>query len=119
MKKRVLAFLCVCALAAGAAAGCGSQAGTAGQEGSVQTTPEDAGTEAQTTPEVAGIDASEVQTTPEVAGIDMSVMKPWINTNIYGLVTDPGFSIEAVHCGGCGGTFDAMHVWDCACCGGE
>ena len=79
MKKRVLAFLCVCALAAGAAAGCGSQAGTAGPEGSAQTTPEDAGTEAQTTPEVAGI---------EVAGIDMSVMKPWVNTNIYGLVTD-------------------------------
>ena len=81
MKKRVLAFLCVCALAAGAVGGCGSQTGAAGQEGSEQTTPEVSGE-----PE-----AADEQTTPEVevtGGIDTSVMKPWINANIYGLVTD-------------------------------
>ena len=104
MKKRVLAFLCVCVLAAGAVAGCGSQTGAAGQVGSEQTTPEVSGESGeQTTPEVSGEpEAADEQTTPEVsgepgaqttpevgvAGIDTSVMKPWINANIYGLVTD-------------------------------
>ena len=97
MKKRVLAFLCVCVLAAGAVAGCGSQTGAAGQAGSEQTTPqttpEVSGEHGgQTTPEVSGEpEAADEQTTPEVAevaGIDTSVMKPWINANIYGLVTD-------------------------------
>ena len=86
MKKRVLAFLCVCVLAAGAVAGCGSQTGAAGQAGSEQTTPqttpEVSGEHGgQTTPEVSGEpEAADEQTTPEVAevaGIDTSVM----NTN--------------------------------------
>lgn len=34
-------------------------------------------------------------------------------------VTDPGFSIHAVRCGGCGGSFDAMHVRNCPYCGRE
>lgn len=34
-------------------------------------------------------------------------------------VTDPGFSIHAVNCGGCGGSFDAMHVCSCPYCGRE
>ena len=95
MKKRVLAFLCVCALAAGAVGGCGSQTGAAGQAGSEQTTPEVSGkpeaADEQTTPEVEVTEAADEQTTPEVevtGGIDTSVMKPWINANIYGLVTD-------------------------------
>lgn len=36
-----------------------------------------------------------------------------------GAVTDPGFSIHAVSCGNCGGSFDAMHVRNCPYCGGE
>ena len=36
-----------------------------------------------------------------------------------GTVTDPGFSIHAVNCGNCGGSFDAMHVRDCPYCGRE
>ena len=34
-------------------------------------------------------------------------------------VTDPGFSIHAVNCEGCGGSFDAMHVRSCPYCGRE
>ena len=36
-----------------------------------------------------------------------------------GTVTDPGFSIHAVSCGNCGGSFDAMHVKNCPYCGRE
>ena len=34
-------------------------------------------------------------------------------------VTDPGFSIHAVNCKSCGGSFDAMHVKNCPYCGSE
>ena len=34
-------------------------------------------------------------------------------------VTDPGFSIHAVNCGNCGGSFDAMHERNCPYCGRE
>jgi hypothetical protein len=34
-------------------------------------------------------------------------------------VTNPGFSIHAVRCEGCGGSFDAMHVKKCPHCGRE
>lgn len=36
-----------------------------------------------------------------------------------GAVTDPGFSIHAVNCGNCGGSFDAMHERNCPYCGRE
>ena len=32
-------------------------------------------------------------------------------------LTDPGFSIHAVGCKSCGGSFDAMHVRNCPYCG--
>ena len=112
MKKRVLAFLGACLLAVSTVSGCSSDAGTAGtatgaEHGSTQALSNQGGEDTEaagaaegdsTTAEAAGTAQGDSTTTPAAgteeaaasgaAGVDISVMKPWVNSNIKGVVTD-------------------------------
>ena len=101
-KKRVTALFCACMLAVSTVTGCGNNAGAADTSASVtqgstaagadSTAAETEDTKAgdSTVPETTAAEsaASEETAAAEAPGIDISVMKPWVNSNIKGVVTD-------------------------------
>ena len=97
MKKRVFAIFCAGMLAVSTVTGCGNNAGAADTAASVTQGSTAAGTDSMAS---EGADAEAVDSTAsesaaaeetaaaEAPGIDISVMKPWVNSNIKGVVTD-------------------------------